>query len=694
MFINRNNYLIGEIPELSPISPDYKQYWKEEKFKCDNGAWSGGNWIPGSLHFFINHWTIEIKKNQFDKNPTKGRPFFRDIDLDIHIAYNEARGFSRFSEQTIEEVAGIRPRDIMLKSYDRDMGIPLYENPAKNMILVANRGCGKSFNMSGIIAHDFLFTQVTNQKNEIVVGASETVFSGDLLSKVKLGLDEMKGGIMVGDVYYPPPFSKKYRGSWDSGKFIEARYDVFKGRNRITKGDRNKIHHRCFRNKPTAANGTRPRVLVFEEAGLFMNLMQSWNAAIETVRYGLTQFGSMIAIGTGGDMKVGSVDVSRMFYQPDIYNCVSFEDTWEYKGNIGLFIPAMRGLNEFKDEEGCSKETEAYDQIMTYREKMVNDGADRITIENEIMYRPVKPSEAFLISGGNIFPKSQLQDHLSSIENNSFLLNAGQVGRLGYDEGGKLKWNMDKGLHAIINFPVKNGENVEGAITIWEHPYRDFHTGLVPNFIYIAGTDPLDHDSAEFSTSLFSTIIYKRFFKLDEIFDLPVAEYTGRPDMIEDAYEQTRMMLLYYNAVNLYENNIKGFYAHMKKMHAEHMLADTPGIIKDVIENSKVNRVKGLHMTEQLKDYGERLANTWLRTEYAPGKLNLTKINSIGLLKELIAFNRSTNVDRVMAFFMVMILNEELHNVVVKNNKNEAKINDFFPNFTKNMRRKPNLMGV
>ena len=64
--------------------------------------------------------------------------------------------------------------------------------------------------------------------------------------------------------------------------------------------------------------------------------------------------------------------------------------------------------------------------------------------------------------------------------------------------------------------------------------------------------------------------------------------------------------------------------------------------------------------------------------EYAPGKKNLTKILSEPLLEELIQCNDKKNVDRVMAFMMVMIYKEQLHNLRVKEKVTIEKNNRLF----------------
>ena len=159
--------------------------------------------------------------------------------------------------------------------------------------------------------------------------------------------------------------------------------------------------------------------------------------------------------------------------------------------------------------------------------------------------------------------------------------------------------------------------------------------------------DPYDHDQSG-TNSLGSVIVYKRFQGFEEYYDLPVAEYTGRPETADQFYDKVRLLSVYYSAKILYENEKKGLFDYMMRHHCEYLLADQPDIIKDIVKNSTVTRGKGIHMTQGIKDWGEGAIKDWLIEEYAPGRRNLTKVFSEALLEELIAYNSKGNFDRCL----------------------------------------------
>lgn len=222
------------------------------------------------------------------------------------------------------------------------------------------------------------------------------------------------------------------------------------------------------------------------------------------------------------------------------------------------------------------------------------------------------------------------------------------------------------------------------------------YTGTVYNFdcethtymcrdIVTHNCDPYDHDQAG-TNSLGSTFIYKRFQNFEEYYDIIVAEYTARPATAEEYYENVRKLLLYYNARLLYENERKGIFPYFTQKHCDYLLAEQPDIISDIIGNSKVQRRKGIHMTKQIRAYGEGLIKEWLNEEYAPGKKNLTRILSEPLLEELIRCNDKINVDRVIALIMVMIYREQLYNNKIKDVEDNTRRQSLFdtPLFSNN----------
>jgi len=366
-------------------------------------------------------------------------------------------------------------------------------------------------------------------------------------------------------------------------------------------------------------------------------------------------------------MEKGSVDVADMFYSTDAYNLVSFEDIWERKGRLGLFVPGYMGLNEHKNERGETDVEASIKSLTDAREKLIVDKAAKTTLEQEIMYRPLKPSEAFMKSSGNIFPRMQLQEQLTYISNNKDVEQMCQVGQFVHDHDGNLKWVQTSQNRYIRQFPLKDKKNADADIAIWEHPVDN-----PPHGLYIAGCDPYDHDKSE-TGSLGSIFIYKRFNGFDGTYNMIVAEYSARPERADTYYENLKNLLIYYNARCLYENERKGLHQHLVSKGQDWLLVDQPDIVKDIVKNTSVDREKGIHMVTQIKDWGERSIRDWLTEEYSPGKMNLNRIFSQALLSELLLYEDDGNYDRVMALMCVIILDKQMFKVRVKEKETESR---------------------
>ena len=689
MIANPRDFILKEIPKLHPSSEEYLFFWRQEKKRCVEGYWVGGTWMPGNLYFYINFWTILLNKSQHSKTKTPGKPFLRDLEWEFFYNWVEARGFSGFEDDTEytcnrvykEQPNYIPAREYLRKIWPKSMGRPLFENEAKNFMMMGSRGFGKSYSVAGGVAgHEFVFDGLKSYdpdslqnvpSTEIVVGAGDAKYSGDILKKTQFGLDNLPGGIEIGDKFYPSPFSKQYGGSWYSGKEIVAEYKKKMGGTWKVMGSKSKIKHRTFKDNPFAANGTRPAVMVLEEIGMFNNLKASHEASVECMKNGAYKFGSCMYLGTGGDMEGGgTVDARDMFYNPDVYDMISFEDDWENKGKISYFVPAYKGLNQFKDKNGNTQIQPAKDYLDKFREKLKKGKNARSALDAELQNRPLVPSEVFLTRKGNLFPVADLLNRLAELEASNRERNHDYIGELYMDSSTKkVKWKPNAKLKPIYDFPIRGADDIAGCVLIYEMPYED-KDGDIPYGMYLAGTDPYDHDEST-TSSLGSTFI------INKLTNRIVAEYTGRPDTANQYYENLRRLLKFYNAKCLYENERKGLFQYLEHKHETYLLADQPEIIKDVIQNTKVSRQKGMHMSKPLKSYGEELIKMWLLEPYeSDGLLNLHKIRSVALLKELVSYNNHGNFDRVMAFMMVMYHMEEVKKIKVEKERKVTTIYD------------------
>jgi len=649
----------GQFTFAPPGTSEYIQYWTTEFERCKYGyTASDGDHIPGYFYFYLNYFPIDLIK---------------EVEVEVgngitSLRASNVRDFPRFYD------------------YDRFFfeSMEECEEYGKHLIVLKARRKGYSYKIASMLIRNYYFFR--GSKGFALAAETEFLIKDGVLTKAWDGMDF----IDQHTAWYKKRQVKNTM-MWRRASFLQKDETGVD----LELGYKSEIMGVTLKNDPQKARGKKGKLIIFEEAGKFRNLLQVWQIARPSVEQGSHVFGTMIAFGTGGEEGEDFEGLKELFERPDAYNCLALENIWD-EDNIGqrcgFFVPQYANLEgeylnpddvddkfngePFMDEDGNTNYKVAKAFIMMQRKKVIENASDRRAIDRHIAEQPIKPAEALLDLGTNIFPKADLQRHLSYIRNNRKLKNFKQVGELYFDSEGKLKWMPVAPGNAkdITKYRLDPQDDPRGQIVIWEHPVPNAPWGL-----YIAGTDPYDHDKSG-TNSLGSTFIYKRFMNGEYYTETIVAEYTGRPDTAAEYYENVRKLLLYYNATLLYENEKKGLFFYFEKVNATYLLADQPNdLIGDIVKDSKVDRKKGIHMNQHIKDWGEGAIRDWLVEEYAPGKKNLTKIFSEALLEELVAYNDKGNFDRVMAFMLVVMYQQQLHKVHVRQNRLENKKRLLFP---------------
>lgn len=637
----------GRYTNIPRGTTEYRKFWDEEYRRCLFGFEAeDGDYISGYFYFYLNYCPI-IRTVKQQVKMQNGN--FRDI-------IKRTREFALFYD------------------YDRAYfdAIDEAERTGKHLVVIKKRGSGYSFKGASMLCRNFYF--IPDSRSYAIAGETEFLTKDGLLTKA---------WDMMDWINEKTPWSKKCQ---KVNQKMHKRASIAINRDgvEVEIGYKSEIIGVSLKNDPQKARGKRSKLILWEEAGKFPNLKTAWQIARSSVEDSGEVFGLMIAYGTGGSDDADYTGLKDLFYEPKAYNALSVENIWDeenYGNESGFFVPEyynMTGVYKgddkdyhglpFMDENGNSNIALSKKFAVEERKKVSDHASDRTAVDRYISEKPFTPAEATLNIKGNIFPKADLIRHLATIRNSKKLSEYKQVGTLVHNGEGGLKWEISVKLKDLNKYRLEPDQDKTGAIVIWEHPSDDPPYGL-----YIAGCDPYDHDHST-TNSLGSVIIYKRFQNFESYYDLPVAEYTGRPNTADEFYETVRRLVKYYNAKMLYENEKKGLYVYFSQQKEDFLLADQPDIINDILQtNTKVSRKKGIHMNKEIKLWGERLIRDWLNEEYAPGYKNLTKVFSEALLEELISYNEDGNFDRVMALMMIMIYKEELHHVHVKDKKDYDK---------------------
>lgn len=380
-----------------------------------------------------------------------------------------------------------------------------------------------------------------------------------------------------------------------------------------------------------------------------------------------------VSANTGGSEGQDFMGLEELFFNPKGHEIHPMKNIWEddeLGGYCGFFHPEWANMDGYMDECGNSKKIEA---IAAWEKELANikeharnpDAVVRFLAEH-----PIKPSQALLQSKHNEFPVIEIKKTLAKLMSSEQMQDAEFIGEFELDEvSGKYKWKPNPDLTPIKVFPLdltgdNNAISIEGCWVIYEHPILD-ENNQVTWGRYIAGTDPVDDDRDD---SLESESIQSTFV-LDTWTDRIVAEYSGRPYNVETYYENLRRGLLYYNATCNYEQEKKGLYTYFKNKNSLHLLADNLEILSDrgiSMFKGEGNRSKGTMGTHPVQKHGRDLIKTYL-VNVSPGTeevLNVHRIRSIPLLKELMYWNPEGNFDRVSALSMLMLYRAEKYRQV------------------------------
>lgn len=612
---------------------DYKRFWDQERERCLNGYVApDGDEITGYHYFYLNYSPI-MKLDEVE---------YKDKHGDVRRRRERILGFPRFYDYDYYYFNAIEEAEIT----------------GKHMAVLKARQRGYSFKGASMLVRNYEL--IKGSKNFAVASEQKYLVGDGLLTKAWQIMD----------------FCDKHT-AWAKSRLTSTRMERvsgFKVKDEFGKeteqGYLSSITGVTLKNDPERIRGTRGKLVLWEEGGKFPNLLTAWRVeqpAVETDDG--VAFGTMVAFGTGGT-EGGSFDgLKELFYKPDAYNVLSFPNIWDDNAEetqCGFFVPSWSNMDaidengkfRFMDDDGNSYKDLAIEELINQRNKIKDGGASQSSIDRFISERPIKPQEAVLELGKNIFPRKLLMDQLTRIRTNKKLQSMKHVVDLSWSDGKVIAHEKKSG--DITTFHLKKDDKPEGSVVIWEYPVQDPPFGL-----YIAGCDPYDHDES-FTNSLGSTFIFKRVQAGEAWQDVIVAEYSGRPATAEEYYENVRKLLVFYNARLLFENERKGIYPYFTNKHCDYLLADQPDkVISEVIKDSRVQRRKGCHMTKQIRAYGEGLILEWMMEEYEPGHPNLERIYSEPLIEELIENDGIKNVDRVIALCMVMMYREELVQVKV-----------------------------
>ena len=596
-------------------SDEYKAFFNFHRELCLNGAMVNGVYINPFLYWHLNFWNTEV-----DVMDERGR-----------ISQKYANPLLRDNEW------------IITNEIDRA------QNEKKGLVILGIRRLAKSVIESSYVAWGATFDE-----------NSQNIIAGLNAPDIKLITDKIDKGLN----FLPEAWRwQRIEDNW---------------KNQVTLGIKTKSGERIpfssilIRNLDEGNNeeaiaGTKPRKLIIDEIGKG-NFLRGLQAAIPgfTTPYGWGC--SPILTGTGGDMKK-FMDAKSLMFDVDNFNFLTYNNAKDDKRIHGLFISHKYRMEAKEDStlgeylnEPTSSDLYNVKMLVSNEEKAteitnrdlerLKKAGDRIAYLKEKMYYPQEVDDIFLNEDTNIF------DIESAKRQKSRLLQQERTGTP------VILFSGDNGIEheftdklPISNFPLKNSDLKEAPVVIYEFPVDNPPYGL-----YVAGVDPYRQGKSAYSTSLGSVYIYKRMHEIsgEKYQDMFVASYCARPDKKETWEEQARLLIKYYNARALCENDDISFIEYMKSKGDAHYLEKQPEWLKEIVPNTTVKRDYGIHRSAaKVIDYLHTCLKKYMESPIFVEKneagevirevLGVSKIFDPVLLEEIIQYNDQGNFDRIVA---------------------------------------------
>lgn len=593
-----------EIPDFKPGTISYDDYWDEQDYRCIKG-FKPNPYMPsisGEHYFYLNMCKIKLLEKGATRKSTES-PFYRELDRRL---FNEIR-------------------DAKIGKYGLIVGKP--------------RRVGLSYVGAATSTYELLFYR----ENEIGVAAGQDDKAQDFYDKVKMLLDnirpEYRSGILT-----------------KNKELIKLGYEEYVNKQKVEKGLKSQMYMKTMYAKPTGFEGKSLSMVIFEEAGLFEDLIAAYKSTEPCFKDGMIQFGTPIVYGTGGEIEKGSKGYKEMWYaKPSVYNLkkVFVSATDYYPGDGIPDEKTGKTISFFDFKTGRTNSEMAYDHII--KERQEKDGSEGFI--KHIQSYPLKESEIFIKNSGGLLNRKKINAQIRNQDNCPFLRKKGKLVWQTNDPSTKKLVAIARSLKEVDKIHFLRGsklvfeEDEDGMINKILDPIKK--TGL-PYHPDIGGADSYDEDNPGDHASLGATIIYRTFYSINEAHDLPVAYILdrGTADEDDEYYSNSFRLSVYYGIKLLVEYTKVAIIQYFKDVGGTDYLKERPDISASGYTSNAQN------------NFGFKMSNaaSWsltLRLLKAEVNLNFHNIWFIEILEHLLDYGES-NSDLGSALGMVLVAKLEM----------------------------------
>ena len=607
----------GDVYCMAPFrSRDFTKYWDLEKLKCRRGAIYKNNgkvwYLPRDYYMWINFLPIYDKmKKKFDF------PLVWDVQLHMSL-------YEFLAELNYKHASILKKRQIASSYYHM----------------------GKFIN------------QIWFEEGAILkIGASLKDYI-NLNGSWKF-LDEYRAFLNSSTAWYRP---------MNPGKVLtwQQKIEVTKSGRKKDVGLKGMMQGMSFEQSPTKGVGGPCTYFFYEEAGIAPTMSTTFEYIRPAMQAGELTTGMFIAAGSVGDLK-DCEPLKQMTLYPkenSIYTVTTnLIDETGVSGESGLFIPEQWGMPPHIDDSGNS----LVEQALTAIDEMFAKWKKELRPELyqlRVSQHPRNIKEAFDYRVESVFPQNLVADQEREINEGAFPFETVEISEK-LDGSLRVK-RISKA--PITEFPVKkNAEDKTGAVVVWERPDEKPEFGT-----YYASIDPVSEGKTTTSDSLCSIYVYKtpvnvtrhtedrveNFVEGDKI----VAAWCGRFDDINKTHERLRLIIEWYNAWTLVENNISLFIMYMIKERKQKYLVPKNQMLflKEAQANKTVYQEYGWKNTGTLfKNHLLSYLIEWLKETIdedidddgtiTKKHYGIRRLPDLMALKEMQAYQPGVNVDRIVS---------------------------------------------
>jgi len=447
----------------------------------------------------------------------------------------------------------------------------------------------------------------------------------------------------------------------------QQKIEVRKGDRKAEVGLKGTMQGMSFEKDPTNGVGGPVKYFFHEEAGIAPKMDQTYEYMRPAMRSGLTTTGMFIAAGSVGDLSQCN-PLKDMMLNPtskDIY-CIE-TNLIDSKGTVGLsglFIPEQWSMPPHIDEYGNSLVEESLKALDEQFAKWKNELSPE-DYQLRISQHPRNIEEAFAHRSVSVFPPHLVAAQQRRIEEKEYSYEFLDIST---DENGKPTVKHSN-KQPIKEFPItKKTEDKTGVLVVWERPIKDPTFGQ-----YYASIDPVSEGKTTTSESLCSIYVMKAPVEVTKVTgtetetyiepDKIVAAWCGRFDDLNKTHQRLELIIEWYNAWTVIENNISLFIQYMISRKKQKFLVPKSQImfLKDLGANANVFQEYGwkntgtlfkqhllnyaIEYTKEELDIETKTDGTIVRTKYG-----IERIPDPMLLTEMREYAAGVNVDRLVSF--------------------------------------------